>query len=201
MIFKQKQFWLHSLLAFTSVILAGFIIHISVSAYTDHNVYFEVPKLVGLKIHALEKALPHPSIQIVIVDSIYDPKSEPGIVIRQEPYPGEKLKKNRKIYVITTTLRPPRIAMPKLTDLSVRQARIILQSYGLKCGSVTEKPADCKGCVIDQIFKGQPISPGTPIEKGSTIHLVVGTKSGFQTLDSIPEGSTNDMNQQTENPF
>lgn len=201
MIFKQKQFWLHLFLSFSSVILAGFLIHFSVSAYTDHNVYFEVPKLVGLKIQALEKALPHPSIEIVINDSIYDPKSEPGIVVKQEPYPGEKLKKNRKIYVITTTLRPPRIAMPKLTDLSVRQARIILQSYGLKCGSVTEKPADCKGCIIDQVFKGKSIAPGTPIEKGSTIHLVVGTKSGFQALDSIPAPSNDENTNQTENPF
>lgn len=205
MIFNQKPFWLHLLLAFSSVILAVFIIHFSVSAYTDHNVYFEVPKLVGLKIHAMEKALPHPSIEIVINDSIYDPKSEPGIVIKQEPYPGEKLKKNRKIYVITTMLRPPRIVMPKLIDLSARQARIILQSYGLKCGTITEKPADCKGCVIDQIYKGQSIAPGTPVEKGSTIHLIVGTKSAFQTFDSIPAGSNQDtdmdMNEQKENPF
>lgn len=201
MIFKQKQFWIHVLLSVSSVVLAGFLIHFSVSAYTDHNVYYEVPKLTGLKIYALEKALPHPSIEIVINDSIYDPKSEPGIVIKQEPYPGEKLKKNRKIYVITTTLRPPRIAMPKLTDLSVRQARIILQSYGLKCGNITEKTADCKGCIIDQIYKGQSISPGTPIEKGSIIHLVVGTKTGFQTLDSIPAAPTNEMDNQSENPF
>lgn len=201
MIIKQKQFWLHLFLAVCSVVLAGFIIHFAVGAYTDHNVYFEVPKLVGLKIHALEKALPHPSIEIVINDSIYDPKLEPGIVIKQEPYPGEKLKKNRKIYVITTTFRPPRIAMPKLIDLSVRQARIILQSFGLICGSITEKPADCKGCIIDQIYKGQSISPGTPIEKGSIINLVVGTKSGFQSLDSIPSNAVLEETEQNENPF
>ncbi|MCX8081677.1 MAG: PASTA domain-containing protein [Bacteroidia bacterium] len=186
MLFKEKTFWLHASFAFVSVLAITFGIHLMVSSYTDHNVTYTVPNLKGLKISSMEKSMPHPSIEVVITDSVYDPKSEPGIVIRQEPYAGEKIKKNRKIYVITTTLRPPRISMPKLTDLSARQARIILQSYGLKCGSIIEKPADCKGCIVEQLFNGKPIAPGTPIEKGSTIHLVVGTKSGFQALDSIP---------------
>jgi len=192
-IIGNRRVWIHFFLAFISMIGTSFLIHLCVASYTDHNESYAVPDLKGLKVNALQKISPHPEIKIIITDSVYDPKTEPGIVIRQEPFPGEKLKRSGKIYVVTTTTTPPRISMPRLTDLSVRQAKFVLVSNGLKCGSIIEKPADCNGCVVDQLFGGKSIKPGDPIQKGSVIHLVVGTKKRFISTDSTYQSATDSL--------
>ena len=72
--------------------------------------------------------------------------------------------------------------MPKLVDRSTRQALFMIESYGLRQGTVTEIAADCKGCVVKQLYKGKEIMAGEPIKKGSKIDLLVGKKeSDFVT--------------------
>jgi beta-lactam-binding protein with PASTA domain len=89
------------------------------------------------------------------------------------------VKHNRKVYLYVTGLVPPQVSMPKLTDMSERQARIIISSYGLKVGRVYEKEADCNGCVIMQMIKGKEIEPGNAVKKGSVVELVVGIKDSY----------------------
>ena len=93
------------------------------------------------------------------------------------------------IYLYVTSTQAPQIAMPKLVDKSTRQALFMIESYGFKKGSITEIAADCKGCVIKQLFKGREIKPGDPIKKGSKIDLVIGRKQDGYALpeDEAPE--------------
>ena len=42
-------------------------------------------------------------LQFVVVDSIYDPSYPKGVIIKQNPSPGSRVKRNRKIYVNITT--------------------------------------------------------------------------------------------------
>jgi len=69
------------------------------------------------------------------------------------------------------------IAMPNLVDLSLRQATALLQSKGLFVGSVTYRPGYFQNAVLDQLYRGQHISPGDRVRKGAIINLIVsGTK-------------------------
>lgn len=45
--------------------------------------------------------------QFVVVDSIYDPSYPKGVIIKQNPRPGSRVKRNRKIYVNITTSSVP----------------------------------------------------------------------------------------------
>jgi beta-lactam-binding protein with PASTA domain len=127
-------------------------------------------------------------VSYLIIDSIYDPNEKHGVVIKQEPEYNSKVKENRTIYLYVTGNVPPQIQMPKLIDRSERQARLIIQTYGLKLGKVTEKRADCNGCVIGQIINGKDVNPGSTVKKGSIVDLIVGFKdelfSSSATADS-----------------
>ena len=46
-------------------------------------------------------------LQFVVVDSIYDPSYPKGVIIKQNPSPGSRVKQNRKIYVDITTASVP----------------------------------------------------------------------------------------------
>jgi beta-lactam-binding protein with PASTA domain len=64
--------------------------------------------------------------------------------------------------------------MPQLEDVSLRQAEIMLKAIGLQLGQVIYKPSPYENAVLEQLYKGRTINPGTEISAGETIVLVVG---------------------------
>lgn len=173
---KSKQFLKHFLIALVSLVAVIWILFKLLSVYTHHGETAEVPDFKGKKIADLDRFIQNKNVRYLIIDSIYDPKETAGVVIKQDPEPKSQVKHNRMIYLYVTSTQPPQIAMPKLVDRSTRQALFMIESYGFKKGTLTEVAADCKGCVIKQLFKGKEIKPGDPIKKGSKIDLVIGRK-------------------------
>ncbi|MBL7921040.1 MAG: PASTA domain-containing protein [Bacteroidia bacterium] len=162
------------------------------SSYTNHGDFVEVPDFKGQEIGNLKSFVNNKDVAYQIIDSIYDPKEKPGTVLRQEPEAKSKVKHNRTIYLYVTGMVAPQIQMPKLIDRSERQARLILQTYGLKIGSVSEKQADCNGCVLSQTIDGKEIEPGKSIKKGSKVSLVIGVKDSYYTSNPGDTSSTKD---------
>jgi eukaryotic-like serine/threonine-protein kinase len=178
---KSRKLLLHILLIL-AVIAGIFLVTIKyLAAYTNHGEYVLVPDYSGQRIAGLETLTEGKGVTYQIIDSVYDPREKPGLVLRQDPEPGSKVKHNRKVYLYVTCQVPPQIEMPRLVDRSERQARFIIETYGLKVGRVEQKKADCNGCVLSQSVKGREIPQGQPVKKGSVVDLVVGVKDAFFT--------------------
>lgn len=175
----------------TSMIAAGVILVVVIwalfgwmNSFTRHDEFVNVPDFVGKKSVSLED-FSGDSIRYTIVDSLWDPNQPKGVVHAQDPAPGTKVKQGRMVYLYTTAVVPPTISMPKLEDLSQRQAQYICEGYGLKA-VFKEVDDPHRGAVVEQLYNGKRIEPGTPIEKGQTIVLKVG-KGDESTADvSIP---------------
>ncbi|MGZ4043500.1 MAG: PASTA domain-containing protein [Bacteroidia bacterium] len=189
---KSKQFFLHFTLIIVSLFLVFFLLIKWLSSYTHHGEYVEVPDFKGAQINGLEDFIKNKEVGYQIIDSVYDPKQKPGIVIRQDPEPNVKVKHNRTIYLYVTGMVAPQIKMPKLVDRSERQARLIVGTYGLKMGRITEKAADCNGCVLAQMVDGKEIEPGTMVKKGSVVSLIIGVKDNY--YNSSTDTTTSDPN-------
>ncbi|MGZ3899741.1 MAG: PASTA domain-containing protein [Bacteroidia bacterium] len=189
---KSKQFFLHFTLIIVSLFLVFFLLIKWLSSYTHHGEYVEVPDFKGAQINGLEDFIRNKEVGYQIIDSVYDPKQKPGIVIRQDPEPNVKVKHNRTIYLYVTGMVAPQIKMPKLVDRSERQARLIVGTYGLKMGRITEKAADCNGCVLAQMIDGKEIEPGTMVKKGSVVSLIIGVKDNY--YNSSTDTTTSDPN-------
>jgi len=116
--------------------------------------------------------------ELVVIDSIYDYTRRPGSVISQDPLPETKVKPGRAIYLSLVSYVPEQINMPSLLDLSLRRAKALLQTYGLKLGSVRIIPDMAKNAVLKATVNGKFITPGSPIRKGSIVDLVVGSGTG-----------------------
>jgi beta-lactam-binding protein with PASTA domain len=188
---RSRKFLLH-LLVIMSVIFVLFFAALKwLDSFTSHGQFVTVPDFTGQKLTSLVDFVKDKSVMYQIVDSIYDPKEKPGMVLRQDPDPGSHVKHNRTVYLYVTGMVPPRVPMPRLLDRSERQARFIISSYGLKLGRVTEKEADCNGCVIAQLINGKEISPGKQIKKGSVVDLCIGTRDKFAARDTTEEEEPN----------
>ncbi|MDF2448989.1 MAG: penicillin-binding protein [Bacteroidota bacterium] len=191
----SRTFLTHFALAILSVGIVLWILFKLLGTYTHHGETAEVPDFKGKSISDLRAFVTGKNVGYLIIDSIYDPKEKPGIVIKQDPEAKSLVKHNRIIYLYVTSTQPPQMAMPKLVDRSTRQAVFMIESYGLKVGKITEISGDCKGCVLKQYFNGKEIEPGAAIKKGSKIDLEVGRKDDYSTpVDSLSDGVTEEEN-------
>lgn len=144
-----------------------------------------MPDFKGFHYTEVEAYINDKDLRFQITDSIFDPSQPGGIVLDQIPAQGEMVKPNRKVYLTINSVVPPSVVLPELRDITVRQVVSKIKSYGLLVDSLVYKPAECDNCVIGVLFEGEDIEPGTKIEKGSSITLVIGEGIGSQKL-AIP---------------
>lgn len=146
--------------------------------YTLHGRSITVPDLEGHTEAEAAESLHDLNLRYVLIDSIFDSSREPGSVALQSPAPGTEVKRNRTIYLTTVAALPEMIPMPDLTDLSRRQAISILETHGLTVGQLSYQPDIARDAVLKQMLDTLFIEPGTPVEKGTAIDLVLGEGLG-----------------------
>ena len=146
--------------------------------YTRHDQVAVTPNYVGLSMDQVNSLEASKDFELVIIDSIYDYTRTPGSVISQDPLPETKVKPGRSIYLSLVSYVPEQVSMPALTDLSLRRAKALLQTYGLKLGSVRVVPDMAKNAVLKVSVNGRSVKPGSSIRKGSIIDLVIGSGAG-----------------------
>jgi beta-lactam-binding protein with PASTA domain len=122
----------------------------------------------------------------VYLDSIYDPRQKPFIVLAQIPDSGSIVKKGRTVFLTINKILPPGTPMPNLVSLSYRSAEMILKNNNLFLGDTTMKPDIAQGAVLAQLWNGSEIKPGDVVPQGSRISLVIGDGLG-NTQIGVPD--------------
>lgn len=171
----SKAFLINLLAALLFVVVVVWGIFKYIDSYTLHNQTITVPELEGLNIDEVEDLLKSKELNFSILDSIYVTDAEKGVVLEQSPFAESQVKKNRTIYVTVSKINPPKVNMPNVVDMSQRLAVAKIESCGLVIGNLKYIPSECVNCVLSQQIKGKDIKPGSPIEKGTTIDLVLGS--------------------------
>jgi beta-lactam-binding protein with PASTA domain len=143
-------------------------------SFTMHGVAVKVPDLRCKTPTELKKLEESVELEFIVNDSVYVVDEKKGTVIEQNPQAGSEVKQNRKIYVTINAFKPPTIKMPKLIDYSLRQAKAVLETYGLEVGNIEYEPDFAKDAVLKQLYRGRIINPGDPVAQESKIDLVLG---------------------------
>lgn len=169
-----KKFLRHLMLA----ILIGIILLLGTLAwlkiYTHHGQAISVPDLIGLTEEEVEDVIASRNLRYEIVDSVYSSDMPRGTVLKQNPVPSSKVKKDRRIFLTLNAVHPEMVAMPRLVGLSIRQARLALQNAGLELGEIEYRPDYAINNVLQQMHNDSVINEGTEIRKGAVIDLVLG---------------------------
>ncbi|MBK7945633.1 MAG: PASTA domain-containing protein [Flavobacteriales bacterium] len=143
-------------------------------SYTRHDALMRVPDLTGAGLEEAQALLGKRDLIGVVIDSVYQEGKPKGSVVDQDPDAGIEVKPGRKVYLVLNANQPKMIDMPKLVDLSKRQALSVLEILGLRVKELQYRPDNCVDCVIAQLYKGQPIAPDERIRRGEAITLVLG---------------------------
>jgi len=177
---KSKAFYLHFLIAsgVAFVLIVAFVF--TLKLFTLHGQSVQVPDFRNVMVKDLDKFIQDTELSYVINDSASNMKLPKGIVLEQDPAAGSSVKPGRKIYLTINGILTPKVAMPNLIDLSIRQATTLIEAYGLKLGKISY--VNGFPPVIEQNSNGKQVKPGEMIEKGSVIDLVAG-KGNFEESD------------------
>lgn len=170
----SKRFFINLgiiLLIWIVVILGTFF---GLKKYTHFGEIFPTPNLIGLQENELLDTCKKYQLKYVIIDSIFRNDVPRGVVIEQFPEANDNVKADRKIFLTINAREKETVRMPDLTGVSIRQALADATMYGLRIGDLQFIPDIAKNNVIYQLYKGKKIQPGTKIDKGSVINLVVG---------------------------
>ncbi len=150
---------------------------------TNHGEEVVVPNLKGVHYSKIASKLKFLELNFEIIDSVdYRKDFDPLTVVEQDPESGDRVKKNRKIYVKINSSSYSKVAVPDLIQVSYRQAVPTLNSIGLREGSVTYQPNIGKDMVLQMSCNGRVLKAGDKVTKTSKIDLVLG--DGFLEVET-----------------
>lgn len=152
--------------------------------YTRQNKTVDVPQVKGLQLKEAEVLLKSKGLNFVVNDSIYDKDAIPGAIIEQVPNANSTTKEGRKVMLTIYSNNTPNLAVPGLTDYSLRQAEALLISMGFEQLTIEEVPSEHDDLVDAIKYRGRKLQPEERIPAGSPLTIVVGSKS-LQELEDI----------------
>lgn len=173
-----KPLWVNILfsLILVFIILFGFLF--SLNFVTKHGETLVIPSVTGVSLQEASAILEGNGFEIMIQDSVYIDTASPHAVLRQFPEARSVVKKNRTVYLTINRAVPPTIEMPNFINMTFRSAEMSLKQYGLLLKDTFYKTDFAKNAVLEQHYRGDQIKPGTKIQMGSEITLILGSGLG-----------------------
>lgn len=188
---KQGKWWQKLVIAIVMLVLFLLFINWLLKYATNHGQSLPVPKVTGLTYDEAVSVLEAKELRCIAYDSVYVPKAKPNEIIDQNPSDSSLVKRNRMIYLTINALAVPIVEVPDVSETSLREATSILQRAGLRVGVITTRPNIATNFVLDQRYKGKFIKPGTKLDKGTAIDLVVGRAEDPEDSEvTMPDLST-----------
>lgn len=163
-------------LALAVLLLSGilFLTLQSLKSYTRHGQSFPVPDFRGLVEQEANTKATQSNLKVVIIDSVFSDEVKPGAVVEQLPEAGFGVKENRTILLTINSTSKEKIVLPKLTDISYRQALVLAENSGLLVGEISYQPSEYNNLVLKVEQESEEVYQGNILLKGSTINFTIG---------------------------
>lgn len=128
----------------------------------------EVPDFIGMTVEEAEEEAEKAGLRVEIDEYRFDDEFEQDQIISQDPIEGTMVAKDEVIHV-DVSKGSETGEVPDLMGKSTDEAKRLIKEYGFRVGNIAEKEgSEEKGTVI-----GQDPSPGSKVNQGETINLVV----------------------------
>lgn len=150
-------------------------------AYTNYDEGVTVPDVTRLALTEADSLLTTYGLRFKVSERRSNSAYPADYVIDQTPTASEIVKPNRKIYLTVNTVSTPKVEVPKVINLSLRNAKIQLQNYGLVVGTVSYESSRFKNIVLRQ-----SIPAGSTVDKGTVVDMAVSDGLG-EKMVAVPD--------------
>ncbi len=150
-------------------------------AYTNYNAGVTVPDVTRLSLEDAQAKLELYGFRYEILDRRAHSAFPANYITDQSPEPRQIVKPNRKIYLTVNTTERPAVVVPNVENMSIRNAQIQLENYGLEVGTISYESARFRNTVIRQ-----SVAPGDSVDQGTVVDLVLSDGLGGDIV-RVPE--------------
>jgi beta-lactam-binding protein with PASTA domain len=146
--------------------------------YTKNGQSNPVPDFYSMQVAEAQNLAQKAKLKVEVIDSSYNNEVAPGAIIDQVPEKGFGVKENRTVFLTINSKMPEQVIVPKLTNISFRQAQVLIENSGLVIGNIIYQPSEFNDLVLDVQKDSMQITAGEKLIKGESIDLVVGRVEG-----------------------
>ena len=183
----MKKIFLNIGLMIAVALIIGWLSMLWLDVWTRHGDTISVPAVRTLAYDKAISLLEAEGLKGIVADSVYDSRTAPGTVIEQNPKAGTIVKEGREVFLTIHAFSPKMVTLPSLSDISLRQARSILE--GLDITNIVERrvPSEFKDLVLAVRYKEARLQAGARVPVNARIELEVGegVQESFTDTDSV----------------
>lgn len=187
--FKKHPILAHFVAMFLLVIGVLVGVFFWLDDYTRHGQANVVPDVRGTTVEMAASMLEEVSLQSAVIDSVFRPTANPGIVLEQNPAAGSLVKEGRRIYLVVNAKMAQMIPFPDVVDMSLRQARVQIEGAEFKIKEIKYEPSEFKDLVLFVEYNGDSIRAAQKLPFRSQIILHVGQGDITMQDDSLMKDS------------
>lgn len=150
------------------------VVYIALYAGTRHGQEITVPDFSAMSVARASEIAAAGGIKIDVTDSVFIKRMERGMIYRQNPGAGAKVKKGRKVHVTINAVSAKKVNMPNVVGYSLRQAKAEIIGKGLNVGRLYYISDMATNNVLKQLYRSHEIAPGEELESDENIDLILG---------------------------
>lgn len=173
----NKWIWKNLLLAAAFIVLLVVLVSVGLRFITRHGKTVVAPDFTNLTVAQAQERAREGKVAVKVVDSVFVRRLNGGVVYRQLPKAGAKVKEGRSIFLTINSVVPRKVVMPNLFGYSVTEARSELQNRGLNMGNLNYVKDIATNTVLGQFVEGKEVKAGDLVVSGSTVDLSVAVAS------------------------
>ena len=179
----------HLLLAGAAFV--GFILLVIVflRIVTRHGEAIELPDFTSMQVEDAMLVADDQGFELIVIDSVFELNKKGGLILSQNPLPGERVKRNRKVYLSITKNKADEIPSGRLPILYGksydRKSRELKQGFDIFTKILdTRFDAGPEGYILAVVYEGDTIVSANErktdvmIEKGATLGFIVSKSLG-----------------------
>lgn len=169
-----RYFWGNLLGMIVLVVIVVFATLKWLDNYTYHGEAIEVPDAKGMSVKDAIQLFKSKNLLCEVADSTYVKDKTPGCIVEHQPNTGQRVKRDRVIYLTINTLTTPLVVIPDVADnSSLRQAMARLTAAGFQLAPNDTIPGE-KDWVYGVRYNNKLITLGEKVPQGATLTLLVG---------------------------
>ncbi len=187
--FVSRKFWINIGLIIASLFILIWLISYWLDSYTRHGQELLMPDYTDKPVELAMEDARDRTFEIKVTDSVFIAGEKGGIITRQNPKEGAKVKEGRTVYVTITKYTPERIkvsALPRLYGENYEiKKRELEVGYNLSSRVVGETyDPGPEGHIMAVIYDNDTIvssdlrKADQEIEKGETLEFILSKQEG-----------------------
>jgi len=161
-------------MAFALTALLFIFFYLLLGWLTKHGQTTKVPDVYKKPVKDAIKILEAKGFRVAVQDTVYYDTLPLLSVVKQLPAANEIVKVNRTIFLTVNREKPPTVLVPSFKGLTYKMVEMQLRALNLKMGDTSYRPDFAKGSVLEQLYRGKKLLPGTSLPYGSKVDLILG---------------------------